>query len=288
MRNAAPIVAALALACALACGGALPQESKAGADLSAPPPQATVVLIHGMGGWSDIDGVDYFYRVPALWRSLGAEVVAPGLTSVASIEKRAGELKAQLDALPGPFILVAHSQGGLDARYLISTLGYGDRVLALVTIAAPHHGSPVADVALGLTPGPVLDAANALIGVLGWSLEGAQEITTGYMENVFNPQTPDDPRVTYWSFSGRAAPFGVGKGNGWLHSPLTASWALLDALGEVNDGIVPEPSAHWGKFLGAIPADHMGEVDQPLGWTPDFDARAFYTNLLARLGAEGW
>ncbi|HUJ28596.1 MAG TPA: alpha/beta fold hydrolase [Myxococcales bacterium] len=285
MRNAVPTVAALALA----CGAALPQNPNAAAqNLEARPPRATVVLIHGMGGWSSIDGFDYFYQVPELWRSLGASVFVPGTTSFASIEERAGELEAQLDGLPGPLILVAHSQGGLDARYLVSTLGYARRVRALVTIASPHHGSPVADVALGLTPGPVWDAANALIGVLGWSLDGAKEITTSYMEQVFNPQTPDAPGVAYWSFSGRAAPFGIGAQNGWLHSPFMASWTLLDALGDDSDGIVPEKSAHWGQFLGSVPADHMGEVDQPLGYTPDFDARGFYTNLLARLGAEGW
>jgi triacylglycerol lipase len=285
MRNAVPTVAALALA----CGGALPKDPSAAAqDLDAAPPRATVVLVHGMGGWASIDGFDYFYGVPDLYRSLGADVFVPGTTSFASVEQRAGELKSQLDALPGPFILVAHSQGGIDARWLITKLGYADRVVALVTIAAPHHGSPVADVALGLTPGPVWDAADALLGVLGWSLDGAKEVTVQNMENVFNPSVPDMPQVTYWSFSGRAAPFGIGSENGWLHSPLTATWTLLDAMGHTNDGIVPEPSAHWGRFMGSVPADHMGEVDQPLGYTPDFDARRFYTSLLARFHAEGW
>jgi triacylglycerol lipase len=284
MRNAAPTVAALALA----CGGALPQKDPAAQNLQADPPQATVVLVHGMGGWSSIDGIDYFWRVPELYRSLGADVFVPGTTSVASVEKRAGELKQQLDQLHGPFILLAHSQGGIDSRWLVTKLGYADRVRALVTIAAPHHGSPVADVALGLTPGPVWDAADALLGVLGWSLDGAREITVQNMENVFNPSVPDMPGVAYWSFSGRAAPFGIGSRNGWLHSPLMASWTLLEAFCDASDGIVPEPSAHWGRFLGTIPADHMGEVDQPLGYTPDFDARSFYTNLLTRFHAEGW
>ena len=72
MRNAVPTVAALALA----CGGALPQNpDPAAQNLEARPPRATVVLIHGMGGWSSIDGVDYFYQVPELWRSLRSHLV---------------------------------------------------------------------------------------------------------------------------------------------------------------------------------------------------------------------
>jgi len=281
MRNAPPIVAALALA----CEGALPQNPESQENLS--PPQATIVLVHGMGSFH-VGDVDYFYSVPQLYRSHGAKVFIPAVTAFDSVEERAGELKSQLDAIPGPLVLLGHSQGGVDARWLVTKLGYADRVLALVTIATPHHGSPVADVALGLIPGPVQDAVDAIIGVLGWSLAGARELTVQNMESVFNPEVPDMPGVAYWSFSGRAAPFGIGERNGWLHSPLSATWTLLDAFGYANDGMVPEPSAHWGRFLGSLPADHMGEVDQPLGYTPDFDARAFYASLLQRFHDQGW
>jgi len=281
MRKPAWIAASLALA----CGGALPPTAET-ADLKAP--EATVVLVHGMGGFQKIDGIDYFWRVPALYRSLGAKVFVPGTTTFASSEKRAAELKAQLDTVPGPLILLCHSQGGLDARWLVTKLGYDTRARAVVTIATPHRGSPLADIALGLAPGPVQDAVDTLIGVLGWSLDGAREVTVQNMERVFNPTVPDMPGVAYWSFSGRAAPFGVGAGNGWLHAPLLATWTFLDADAGASDGIVPERSAHWGRFLGSVPADHLGEVDQPLGYTPDFDAPAFYTSLLRKFRDQGW
>ena len=278
----------MAAASALACGGAVVSEDGS-LDLSKQSaPKATVVLVHGMGGFQKIEGIDYFWRVPELYRSLGASVFVPGTTTFASVEKRAGELAAQLDGVPGPLILVGHSQGGLDSRYLVTRLAYSDRVRAVVTIATPHHGSPVADVALGLAPGPIQAAADALIGVLGWSLDGAREVTVDYMEHTFNKTVPDVAGVTYWSFSGRAAPFGIGSGNGWLHSPLLATWTFLDADVGASDGMVPEKSAHWGAFMGSIPADHLGEVDQPLGFTPDFDAQAFYAALLRRFRDQGW
>jgi triacylglycerol lipase len=241
-----------------------------------------------MGSFPEVAGVDYFWRVPELYRSLGANVVVPGITSFASVEKRAGDLKRRLDAVPGPLILLAHSQGGLDARFLVSRLGYADRVRAIVTIAAPHHGSPVADVALGLAPGPVQDAVDCIIGTLGWSLDGAREVTVDYMEHTFNASVPDMPGVAYWSFSGRASPLGIGARNGWLHSPLLATWTFLEVHFGANDGLVPEKNAHWGRFLGSIPADHMGEVGQPLGYTPEFDEQAFYTRLLRSFHDQGW
>src|SRR5258706_2536321 len=272
---------------ALACGGALPETAQQ--DLAKKSaPKAAVVLVHGMGGFQKVEGIDYFWHVPALYRSIGATVIVPGTTTFASSEKRAAELKSQLDQTPGPLILLGHSQGGLDSRWLVTKLGYSDRVKAIVTIAAPHHGSPIADVALGLSPGPLQDAVDALIGTLGWSLDGAREVTVHNMEKVFNPSVPDMPGVTYWSFAGRAAPFGAGSRNGWLHSPLLATWTFLDIDAGANDGIVPEKSAHWGTFMGSIPADHLGEVDQPLGYTPQFDAQAFYTRLLQQFHDQGW
>ncbi len=280
MRSLAILMATFALA----CGGAIPRDESA-QDLRAPA--ATLVLVHGMGSFH-VGDVDYFYRVPQLYRALGAQVFVPRLTMFASVEQRSAELRDQLDALPGPLILIAHSQGGLDARWLITKLGYADRVRALVTIATPHHGSPVADVALGLAPGPVQAAVDCLIGTLGWSLEGAREVTVAFMEHDFNPNVPDIPGVAYWSFSGRAAPFGIGAKNGWLHSELLATWTFLDAEVGANDGMVPEPSAHWGRFLGSVPADHLGEVGQPLGYTPEFDAQAFYTSLLRSFHDQGW
>ncbi|MCA1829543.1 MAG: hypothetical protein ABR567_09300 [Myxococcales bacterium] len=63
---------------------------------------------------------------------------------------------------------------------------------------------------------------------------------------------------------------------------------FLDAEPGANDGIVPERSARRGRFLGSLPADHMGEIDRPLGYTPDFDARAFYTSLPRKFRDEGW
>jgi triacylglycerol lipase len=259
-----------------------------GAQLTAEPPQATVVLVHGMGGFRNIGPVDYFFHVPGLWQRLGARVYVAAETSVASIEERAGELRAQLDAIEGPLLLVGHSQGGLDARYLVSRLGYAQRVRAVVTVAAPHHGSPVADVLLGLAPGALEDAADALIGLLGWSLDGAREVTTSYMDQTFNPSVPDAPGVAYWSFAGRASPLGLQRGSGWLHAPLLPTWTILQAEHLNSDGIVPLASARWGTYLGEIPGDHMGEVNQPLGETPGFAALSFYTHLLQRLHDAGF
>ena len=41
--------------------------------------------------------------------------------------------------------IIAHSKGGLDARYMISCLGMGAQVASLTTVSTPHRGSQVID-----------------------------------------------------------------------------------------------------------------------------------------------
>lgn len=280
-------LACAAFAVALGCGGA-PQETASPSDLSAAPPTSTVVFIRGMGGFQRIAGVDYFYQVPQLYTALGARVLTPDSAPFNTIESRAAQLKARLDQTRGPLILLAHSQGGLDARWLVSRMGYAQRVRALVTIATPHHGTQIADVVAGLLPPPVEVAIDDLVKPLGWSADEIQELTTANMEQRFNPQVPDAPQVRYWSYSGQATPFGWGCHEGVLHAALLAGWTVLDAFGQQNDGVVPERSAHWGEFQGTLTADHLAEVNQPLGVHRGFDARAFYLGLLRRFHDEGW
>lgn len=59
-------------------------------------------------------------------------------------------------------------------------------------------------------------------------------------------------------------------------------------MGFDSDGIVPEPSAHWGVFQSVLPASHAGEVGHPFGFTPNFDHAAFYGSLLTRMHDQGW
>jgi len=77
-------------------------------------------------------------------------------------------------------------------------------------------------------------------------------LTTSYLTKIFNPRTPDDPRVRYFSVAGRTGPLNI-----W--HPLWLPKLILDGAdgGEGNDGLVSVDSARWGEFLGALEgADH--------------------------------
>jgi pimeloyl-ACP methyl ester carboxylesterase len=112
------------------------------------PSRPTVVLVHGAfaesASWSGV--------VPAL-QAAGCTVVAAA-NPLRGVASDAAAVRAQLDALEGPIVLVGHSYGGAVAS---SAAAGSDAVKALVYVAAfsPEEGESCGDLA-GRFPGSTL------------------------------------------------------------------------------------------------------------------------------------
>lgn len=107
------------------------------------PDQHTLVFVHGLGAnRAGFLPLRSWLRLHGHWRQ-----IAFGYRSRGSIEAIALSLKRALDAhvRGGRISLVAHSMGGLVARYYLQRLGGARRVERLVTLATPHHGSHAAN-----------------------------------------------------------------------------------------------------------------------------------------------
>src|SRR6059058_4876172 len=113
-------------------------------------PRLPVVLAHGFLGFDEIGLGNrkhlYFRGIGEQLERAGAQLYCPMVPPASSISARAQRLADLVRALPEPRVnIVAHSMGGLDARYAISQLGLGAKVASLVTIGTPHQGTPLAD-----------------------------------------------------------------------------------------------------------------------------------------------
>lgn len=231
-----------------------------------------IVLAHGVLGFDDIEIGGkrhvYFRGVPERLRAMGLDVYRPSVPPLASVAARAEQLAAAVRALPAEKVhLIAHSMGGLDARYAISRLGLADRVLSLTTIGTPHRGSPLAD--LGIS---VLALCRRLFKTL--DLEVLHDLTSGRM-SAFNAQMPDAPTVAYASI--------VASGNRAAMTPLLwASHLYLSECAGPNDGVVPVSSQRWGEVWREIEADHWAQI----GWSSAFDAPALYEELARKLRGD--
>lgn len=255
------------------------------------------MLVHGAGFRDDMRLYGYWGRIPRSLEDRGALVFLSGQDAWGSVEASAeavaASIRAALEKTGAPKInLIAHSKGGLEARYLISKLGMGESVASLTTISTPHRGSRALD-AVRRTPGPVY-AFISFFPNLWFRLMGdrkpdffraTRQLSRIECEN-FNRECPDHPSVLYQSYGARLkTPF-----SDLLYFFLNI---LVRALEGDNDGLVAVASARWGESLGVIKNEklrgvsHSDVVDL---WRRDlsgFDIRKVYVGIAAGLKARG-
>lgn len=222
-----------------------------------------VVLHHGLFGFGAFAaGPVKLCYLGAIARGIAARghpLIVSSVHPTAGVATRARQLKEtilrQLEILARPrekVIVVAHSMGGLDARYMISKLGMDDRVEALLTITTPHRGSPFADWCVLHLEKRL--GAYRLLNSLGVDVQAGNDLTTASCRR-FNEEVLDSPRVKYFSVSA-ARP--------WNLVPPFAlpAWRVVQEAEGYNDGLVSVKSSTWGTHLGVWPADHWHTVNR--------------------------
>jgi triacylglycerol lipase len=226
------------------------------------------VLAHGVLGFDEIAVAGrrhkYFRNIADQLAPLG-EIVSPRLPATASVSVRAGRLVELLGEVAGDRVnVIAHSMGGLDARFAISRLGLGKRVASLVTIGSPHLGTPLADLPLSRATGKIL------------RLQALHDLTPEALKR-FNAEVADVEGIAYCSV--------VAATNLAHTNPLLwPTHAYLSARCGANDGLVPASSQRWGRVLREVQADHWAQV----GWSLKFDAVALYEEILKELVGLGF
>jgi triacylglycerol lipase len=272
-------VAALATAAAVAAGFWLPRwwRRRRRIRRRPRPPRHALVLAHGLMGFDEIrlpgGAQDYFRGVRARLEAEGIAVHRGKVGKTASVAARAADLAAFVQALPHRRVsVVAHSMGGLDARFAVARLGLDRKVASVVTIGTPHLGTPLADVGAGLAERVRLLGA---LSRLGMDVAAFRDLTSTRMAE-FNRVVPDVPGVHYASVVGAASR------RRDVNPLLLPTYLWLSERG-ASDGVVPVDSQRWGELLLTVDADHWAQI----GWSRHFDAGDLYRETARELGARG-
>jgi triacylglycerol lipase len=237
-----------------------------------------VVLAHGIMGFDELKlgplRSKYFRGVGTRLEKLGTKVYSFKVHPTASVASRAAQLAKALEALDAKRVnIVAHSMGGLDARYATSKLALSKRVASIITVGTPHRGTPLAD--FGSRLWLVAPTTKLLLERGGFDAHGLLELTTQRMVR-FNEEVLDQEGVFYGSWLSRASFM-------TLNPLLFPTWQLLKLKAGANDGLVPVSSQAWGVTCGTIEADHWAQV----GWAMCFDAPGFYESVVTDLIERG-
>ena len=265
-----------------------------------------IVLAHGMGASASILGImDYWGDLDAAMEDEGADVYITSVNGMDSTRNKAEDFKIQflqIKAISGAAKLniIAHSHGALYTRDAISNLGLSPYVASQTSIAGVNRGSAIADVILGIVPndlewlvGDTVDFVYAyLFGDTNPNtLDNAYDLARPYVNNTFNPNTPDMSGVYYQSWAAKIKMMAVNARN-WY---FLATWLILLDQEGANDGLVSVESAKWGNFRGVEDAafysagcDHLNIIGMPFGITPGFDEEEFFVELAADLKSRGY
>lgn len=250
--------------------------------ISLPRLKFPIVFAHGLLGFGEMKlgtgRLRYFKDIPDHLESAGNRVLMSGVSPTGSIARRAEKLKANIIREFGesPVHVIAHSMGGLDARYMISHLDMAGRVATLTCVGTPHRGSSFAD---WICAQGERTKSFALLLRLGVDLDAFADLTRESCAE-FNKRTPDAAGVRYFSIAG--------------DKPVARTLYILRPSHKIiareegpNDGLVAIESARWGETFEIWDCDHVNLV----GWTGPLErARGFfsdptenYTKVIGRL-----
>lgn len=257
-----------------------------------------LVLLHGFGLYGALGREGMLHDEAIHLRTHGVWAYAPNVSPYHTVPGRAEQWEQRLTYIlqetgAAKLNLVAHSMGGLDARFLISRRGWHEHVATLTTVSTPHHGAAAADYLMEqpervrrLIAG-TFDwlGAQALDDATADFLRAVRELRRPHVCDEFNPATPDHPAVRYWSYAGRA-----GEGTDVPLNPfLRPLNRIIYEREGINDGYVSVQSARWGDFRGTVDADHVRQVGlAAAGLRRAPDIHEFYRTVAEGLAAEGY
>lgn len=190
------------------------------ASAAAPKTTYPVVFAHGMAGFDDILGYDYWGddygtfvgdpcneflevycndQINSGQKAYAAQVAAFQSSEVRGLDL-ANDIEGFLATSGASMVnLVGHSQGGIDARKAARVLyeRYGTaKVKVLISVSSPHRGSPVAKYVLDLGPG-VTSVASALTNFFGNSVyQSGNDTHAALKQLVYKDYSSSDGATT--------------------------------------------------------------------------------------------
>lgn len=214
-----------------------------------------LIMVHGVG-FRDLKYFNYWGRIPKELTRLGVDVYYGNQEAFGTVVNNSEDIKKKIlevvkETNTDKVNVIAHSKGGLDARYTISKLGMGDYVASLTTICTPHRGCRFVDYACRLPDGLYRFIARCFdrgfrgIGDKNPDFYTATRQFSTESSQKFNNEVTDVPGVYYQSYASKMK-------NCLSDTLLTLPYCLIKPLEGENDGLVSVNSAKWGDFRGVI------------------------------------
>lgn len=256
-----------------------------------------LLLVHGVG-FRDYKYINYWGRIPKELILNGAAVYYGNQEAWGTIKYNAQEIKntiLQVLKKTGAkkVNIIAHSKGGLDARYVISKLNMGDYVASLTMISTPHRGCKFVDIACKLPDwfyrgvARLFDKYYRYRGDENPDFYTASRQFSTYNSKIFNEEVKDVQQVYYQSYVTALKSI-------FSDYVLSIPYIIVKLIDGENDGLISIESAKWGEFKGVLRnkhrrgISHADIVDFRRGDYKEFEVIKKYIEIVSELKNKGY
>ena len=254
-----------------------------------------IILVHGLC-MKDILFIKSFGKIDKILKDEGCEVYKSKVDGFGSIETNASILKDEIlkiiDKTKCEKVnIIAHSKGGLDAKYMIQNLEMGKYVASFTTLCTPHKGSPIAS---GILKAPrwilkiIAFFINLWYKILGDKKPNALKVCEelALVNSVEEETFTVDKGLYCQSYSSH-----IEKARDTFIDAIPFIFFRLFDKTSVTDGLVSEDSSKFGEYKGPVLDESIGHAA-----VTDFMAQkkkkeklyAFYKTIIEDLNKRGY
>lgn len=229
-----------------------------------------ILLVHGMG-FRDRKHPNYWGRIPRELERMGCKVYYGKQDANGSVEANARMLERRIHEIieesgAEKLNVIAHSKGGLEIRYVISTLKAGERIASVTTMNTPHHGSLTVDALLKVPDVLVrsgckcVDLWMRILGDQKPDTYSAIQTFRTIEAKRFNRENPDAEGIYYQSYA-------FVMKHAFSDIFLCWTYPVVYFFEGENDGLLAPRATEWTNFKGVFRGNsgrgisHCDEID---------------------------
>lgn len=271
-----------------------------------------IVLSHGVLGFDDKQGllggaIKYWGGMDSYLRDQGVAVLTPGTNPMQSVANRANDQRNQINTWMAAngytkVNILAHSQGALVSRFMVSSLGMASKVATVTSVNGVNRGTPIADIALAVIPSWLQPTLNLVVNVISQLVYGKTQQDIIAMTssltianvNALNSTNPDAAGVKYFSYGSKITlPDLIQHPLMGIVYPITWTGGVFNGQGGDNDGVVPLSSQKWGTWKGGpsygiftTGVDHIEAINFAYTGQTWYNVKSYYLTMASNAKAN--
>lgn len=258
------------------------------------PSKYPIVLVHGIAA-KQLRIINAFGQIGKELQKEGYKVFIADNDGFGSIENNAEQLKAFINKVleetnSEKVNIIAHSKGGLDAKYMITKLYMEDKIASLTTLCTPHKGSVIASKIWEL-PMPIKKICAFWIDMFYCLFLGDKHPDSmRACEQLRAVDVSEDTLQFSYKVYCQSYSTGISEIKDCF---IMALPMMIQHHYEINDndGVVSEESSHFGNYRGKctdIPISHVQIIDLFSKKSQKEKIYSFYKKLCSELSEMGF